>query len=176
MIKAALLALSLLLAAPASAQSDEMFDKLKAAPSDEEALAVASDIIAAWLDSDSPTINILMERAIVSQAHGDVDHARALYDRAIQIEPAYAEAWHRRASLFVEEERYDEALRDLDATLAIEPRHFGAWLGTAMILERLGGKQEALEAYEQALDIFPRLPAARYARDRLRDELDGTAL
>lgn len=176
MIKIALVAFFLLLATPASAPSDEMFDKLRNAPSDVEAQAAASDIIASWLDSDSPTLNILMERAGFAQMQGDLEHARALYDRAIQIDPTYPEAWHRRAAIFLEEDRYDEALRDLNETLALEPRHFGAWLGLAIILERLGGKQEALEAYEEALAIYPRLPAARFARDRLQGELDGTAL
>ncbi|MEL6752976.1 MAG: tetratricopeptide repeat protein, partial [Pseudomonadota bacterium] len=68
------------------------------------------------------------------------------------------------------------ALRDLNEALKHEPRHFGAWLGLGLMLERLGSTSEALEAYREALDIYPRLDAARRGEARLREMTDGTAL
>lgn len=176
MLKALFTAALIAISGPAHGPPDEMFERLQEAPSDEEAESIALDIWAAWLESGSPTVDILMERAVTAQAMGDTDHARALYDRAIRIQPDYAEAWHRRATLFLQDERYDEALRDLNETLKHEPRHFGAWLGLGMILERLGSTEEALEAYREALAIHPRLDRARSAVARLSAATDGTAL
>lgn len=176
MLKGLLTAAMILVSGPEHGPPDEMFDRLLEAPSDEEAESVALDIWAAWMESGSPTVDILMERAVMAQNHGDTDHARALYDRAIAIKPDYAEAWHRRATLFLAEERYDEALRDLNEALRHEPRHFGAWLGLGIMLERLGSTGEALEAYREALAIHPRLERARRAAARLSQTEDGTAL
>ncbi|MEM9738381.1 MAG: tetratricopeptide repeat protein [Pseudomonadota bacterium] len=176
MFKALFSVAFLLVAGPAFGPPDSMFDRLKTAPSDEEAEGIALDIWNAWLESGSPTVDILMERAVEAQAYGDGKHARALYDRVIRMRPEYAEAWHRRATLFLENEQYDEALRDLNEALRHEPRHFGAWLGLGVMLERLGSTTEALAAYRKALEIYPRLEAAQRGEARLREVSDGTAL
>ncbi|MEL6209328.1 MAG: tetratricopeptide repeat protein [Pseudomonadota bacterium] len=169
----ALAMLALLLAA---GPSDEMFDELKSAPTPEEAESVASDIWASWMESGSPTVDLLMERAVSAEQSGDRDHARALYDRVILIKADYAEAWHRRAALFYTDEQLDEALRDLNETLALEPRHFGAWFALATLLERLGAEEEARDAYGEALALHPRWEAARQAAARLDKAILGTAL
>ncbi len=176
MFNALFMSVLIFVSGPLFGPPDSMFDELRDAPTEEEGQSVALDIWAAWMESGSPTVDILMERAVAAQTAGDRDHARALYDRAILIEPEYAEAWHRRASLFLEEEKLDEALRDLNEALRHEPRHFGAWLGTGMILERLGAEKEALAAYREALAIHPWLEPARRAESRLAKATDGTAL
>ncbi len=176
MFKALAIAGLIFISGPDYGPPDRMFDELKNAPSEEEAESTALDIWAAWLESGSATVDILMERALAAQARGDLDHARALFDRAILIKPDYAEAWHRRASLFLEQERIDEALRDLNEALTHEPRHFGAWAGLGSILERLGSRQEALAAYREALAIHPHMAPAVRAEARLSKQTDGTAL
>lgn len=156
--------------------SDEMFDELRNAETPEEAESVASDIWASWMESGSPTVDLLMERAVAAEQSADRDHARALYDRIILIKPDYAEAWHRRAALFYADDRLDEALRDLNETLALEPRHFGAWFALATLLERLGAEEEARDAYGEALALHPQWEPARQGAARLDRALLGTAL
>lgn len=169
-------ALSLIAALLMSGPSDEMFDRLRNAQSPEEAESVASDIWASWMESGSPTVDLLMERAVGAEKSADTGHARALYDRVILIKPDYAEAWHRRAALFYAEEQLDEALRDLNETLALEPRHFGAWFALATLLERLGAEEEARDAYGEALALHPQWEPARQAAARLDRAILGTAL
>ncbi len=176
MLKALAIAGLIFISGPDHGPPDAMFDELKDAPTEEEAESTALDIWAAWLESGSPTVDILMERALAAQAQGDLGTARALYDRAILITPDYAEAWHRRASVFLAQDRVDEALRDLNEALTHEPRHFGAWAGLGSILERLGAKEEALEAYREALAIHPFMEPARRGASRLAEATDGTAL
>lgn len=172
-----LLALTLLFALPAAAlPTDEMFNKLKDAPSESEANDRAMDIWASWMESGSATVDIAMERGQAAQSTGDVDTARALYDRVILIKPDYAEAWNRRAGMFLTEENYPEALRDLNETLKLEPRHFGAWAGLGMLFEAMNAPEEAMEAYDKALEIYPLMPQARQAKARLRKDIDGLEL
>ncbi|MEL6387106.1 MAG: tetratricopeptide repeat protein [Pseudomonadota bacterium] len=160
----------------AAGPSDEMFDKLRNAPTPEEAESVASDIWASWLESGSPTVDLLMERAVAAETAGDRPHARALYDRVILIKADYAEPWYRRAALFYADDQLDEALRDLNETLSLEPRHFGAWFALATLLERLGSEEEARDAYREALALHPHWEPARRAAGRLDKDILGTAL
>lgn len=176
MIKAFLIAGLIFASGASHGPSDDMFDRLLQAPTESEADEVAQDIWAAWLESGSPTVDLLMERAVAAETAGDVAHARALYDRAILIEPDYAEAWNRRAALFLADENYAEALRDVNEALRLEPRHFGAWLGLGMVLETFGAQKEALAAYREALAIHPNLAPAKQAERRLSKSNDGQSL
>ena len=150
MFKALLLA-ALLFAGHASAgPSDEMFEKLLKAPSESEANDAAQDIWASWMESGSPTVDMIMERAV--------------------------DAWNRRATLFLNDENFPEALRDLNEALRLEPRHFGAWAGLGIMMETMGAEAEALDAYRQALEIHPFMTQARQAEKRLSRVAEGQGL
>ncbi len=177
MMRALFLSFLLLLAGPAFAEpSDELFEKLKNAPSESEAHDISLDIWASWMESGSPTVDLIMHRAIAAQKAGDLETARAFYDRAILIKPDNPESWNRRATIFLAEENYSEALRDINRTLTLEPRHFGAWTGLGIILETLGAEKEALEAFREALEIYPYLPQAKQGVARLRANVEGQGL
>ena len=173
-----LLVAALIWIAPAAqaAPTDEMFAKLKAATEEAEAADIAEDIWATWLESGSATVDLLMQRANMAVEAGELDTARELLDRVILLQPDYPEAYHRRAGLFLESENYPEAFRDLNEALKLEPRHFGAWLGMGVMLEALGGEKEALESYREALAIYPLMPQARFAADRLAKKAEGQEL
>lgn len=156
--------------------SDEMFAKLQAAESEAEAADVAEDIWATWLESGSPSADLVMSRAVEAINFGDIELAHELLDRVVLLRPDFAEAWHRRAGLFLSEENYSEALRDLNQALEAEPRHFGAWLGMGFVLEQLGGEAEALESYREALKIYPLMPQAKAAEARLSLKAEGQEL
>ena len=163
----------LLVSSPDFGPSEEMFDELQSAPTEEEANDIALDIWASWMESGSDAADLVMERAVQAQAFGDLDHARALYDRVIAIQPDYAEAWNRRATVFLAQENYSEALRDVNEALRLEPRHFGAWGGLGAVLERLGSEDEAVSAYEKALEIYPLFPSAKRGISRIRRGQEG---
>lgn len=176
MLRVLLLAVLLLVGSAHAQPSDEMFDKLRNAPSDSEAHDAALDIWASWMESGSATVDVIMQRGVDAQTAGDFETARAFYDRAILIRPDYAEAWNRRASLFLMDENYPEALRDLNEALRLEPRHFGAWAGLGMIFESMGAPQQALEAYREAIRIYPRMQQALAAEKRLSKVAEGQGL
>ena len=173
MLKALALSGLIFVSIPDFGPSDEMFDELKTAPSEEEANDIALDIWASWMESGSDAADLVMERAVRAQAFGDLNHARDLYDRVIAIQPDYAEAWNRRATVFLAQENYSEALRDVNEALRLEPRHFGAWGGLGAVLEGLGSNDEAIAAYQKALDIYPLFLSAQRGINRLRREQEG---
>lgn len=176
MLKALLVTLSIWTVGIGDGPSDEMFSKLLNAPNNAEAADAAADISAAWNDSGSATVDIIMERGIEAQQFGDLEKARKYFDRAIKIKPEFAEGWNRRASVFLSEENWTEALRDLNETLKREPRHFKAWAGLGMMFEAVGANEEALVAHRKALEFYPRMPQAAGAVKRLSKELEGQGI
>ncbi|WP_300391559.1 tetratricopeptide repeat protein [Henriciella sp.] len=176
MFQAIALASVIFVAGPGYGPSDEMFEELKKAPTEEEATSVALDIWAAWMESGSAAADLVMERAVTAQSTGDLELARELYDRVIAIQPDYAEAYNRRASVFLIEDKMAEALRDVNEALRLEPRHFGAWMGLGRVLEQLGARDEALVAYKEALNVHPTLGPAKSAVARLEKEQTGQGL
>ncbi|MEM9225960.1 MAG: tetratricopeptide repeat protein [Pseudomonadota bacterium] len=163
----------ILVSGPDFGPSDQMFEELKEAPNADEANQTAMDIWAAWMESGSDAADLVMERGVNAQAAGELELARALYDRVIILQPDYAEAWNRRATVFLAENNYPEALRDINEALRLEPRHFGAWAGLGAVLEGLNAAPAAIVAYEEALKIHPNFSAAKSALARLREQEEG---
>lgn len=156
--------------------ADELLDELTAAETSQEAALKEEEIWDAWLLSGSPTVDVLMQRGVEAQEARNLELARDMYDRALMIKPDYAEAWNRRALLYFNDGRYDEAMSDLEAALTHEPRHFGAWIGLGMIFESVEAPDAALKAYRNALAIHPHAGAALQGEKRLRVRVEGRQL
>lgn len=156
--------------------SQDLLDKLKETETDEEAAALEEEVWDAWLVSGSPTVDVLMQRGLEYQQTDNLEAARDAFDRAIAILPDYAEAWNRRAVLFFNDGKYDEAIADLESALIREPRHFGAWIGLAMIFESIERPEAALLAYDKALAIHPHAQAAVQGKKRLDRVVNGRPL
>lgn len=176
MFKALILAGFLLVNGVGSGPSDEMFQALRSAPTEQDAAQPEADILASWAVSGSGTVDLLIERASLAESAGEFDLARALYDRVVLIDPDYTEGWFRRSVIFMQQENLPEALRDLNETLTREPRHFPAWTLLGQLLEALGSKTEALDAYKTALAIHPHLAPAKRAAARLSASSEGQSL
>ncbi|WP_279480949.1 tetratricopeptide repeat protein [Aureimonas sp. SK2] len=155
------------------ARLDRLFAELRREPDAEKATAVANQIQGVWLDSGSATVDLLMERAGQAVARKDAGAALDLVDQAIVLQPDYAEAYNRRATLHYTQNRYALSIADVEETLRREPRHFGALTGLGAMLEELGRKREALEAYTRALTLYPTLKAAQDAAARIAEEMSG---
>lgn len=156
--------------------SQELLDKLKDTKSEAEAATLEEEIYDAWLVSGSATVDTLMKRGLEYQQGEDLEGARDAFDKAIAILPDYAEVWNRRAALFFNDGKYDEAIKDLESAIRLEPRHFGAWIGLAMIFESIERPEAALKAYEKALAIYPMAQAALQGKKRLERAVNGSAL
>ncbi|WP_268881276.1 tetratricopeptide repeat protein [Jiella pelagia] len=117
-----------------------------------------------------------MQRA--AQAMGKKDNAAAMdvLDQTLVLDPDYAEAWNRRATLNFGMDRWGKSLADIEQTLSREPRHWGAMMGLAMILERLDEDQKAFDTYMQVLAVYPALKSAQDAAGRLADKITGPVI
>jgi tetratricopeptide (TPR) repeat protein len=156
--------------------SQDLLDRLKDVATREEAAVLEEEIWDAWLVSGSATVDTLMQRGLEYQEMRDLEGARDAFDKAIAILPDYAEVWNRRAVLFFNDGKFDEAIADLETAIGREPRHFGAWIGLAMIFESVERPEAALKAYEKALEIHPMAQAAEQGKKRLDRAVNGRSL
>ena len=88
--------------------------------------------------------------------------AEAFFTRIIERAPDFAEGWNKRATVRYLAERYAGAISDCEETLARNPPHFGALSGQGLCHMALGQYREAAVLFRRALDVHPRLTAARH--------------
>jgi tetratricopeptide (TPR) repeat protein len=104
------------------------------------------------------------------------DYARAIshFDKAVEIDPSFAEAYNQRAIVHYLEERYEESIEQCRKTVELMPCHFGAWAGLGHCHCHAGRLKEAVESYERALSINPHLEGVQQAIQELKQKLgDG---
>lgn len=157
----------------AALPSDELFEALRTAPTVQHAQPLEDDILAAMKESGSPTADLVYERASIAAAAGEIEMARELLDRVLVIKPDFSEAWLFRATLYLQEDALDQALRDINDALVHEKRNFRAWGMLGRIFEQLEQNKEALEAYNEALKIHPHYESAVSAAKRLETLVNG---
>ena len=90
------------------------------------------------------------------------DEALASCDRAIALEPSFAEAFNSRGNALKELKRFDEALASYDKAIALKPNDAAAFNNRSIALVEVGRLAEAQWAAEKAIEFAPR--KARYYR------------
>lgn len=176
-----ILLLAAALAGPAMAdQKDErldaLFDALLEAGSPQEAQLAEQMIWSVWLDSPSPTVELLMQKGISAMNEGEPEAAIVMFNTIVELAPDYAEGWNKRATLYYLMGRLEDSIADCKRTLELEPRHFGALAGLGMIYVQLEEDEKALEAYRRALAVHPNLPRARAEVERLTKKIRGNRI
>ncbi|MFO1117885.1 MAG: tetratricopeptide repeat protein [Beijerinckiaceae bacterium] len=152
---------------------DRLFAQLKASSDADGAKGVAEAIQRVWLRSGSDTADVLMSRIIAALAVHDIPTAEKLLDAVVSLQPNWAEAWNKRATVRFMRDDIEGAMNDIEETLRREPRHFGALTGLAAILQKSGFDKRALEAYRRALAIYPEQPEIKKAVEKLQLEVEG---
>jgi tetratricopeptide (TPR) repeat protein len=108
------------------------------------------------------------EGATNALARADFTGALKALERTVILDPMFAEAWNRRATVFFVLGKHEPALSDFSRALVLEPRHYGALSGIGHVLEREGERTGAVLAFQTALEINPHLARARTAIRRLQ--------
>ncbi|WP_170569568.1 tetratricopeptide repeat protein [Ruegeria atlantica] len=142
----------------------------------EQAVGIDRQLKALWSQSGSASADLLLERGREALDDGDtvtaIEHLTALTDHA----PGFAEGWHMRASAFFGMDRFGMAAADLEHALALNPNNYEAIFGLGLIFEIIEQPEKALEAYERALAIHPHHEEVTNAVNRLKPQVEGSAL
>ncbi len=94
---------------------------------------------------------------------GDLDAARALLTRSLQLEPRDANAWSNLGMVHLKAEATEQSLACFERALEIQPSHPDALNNLAQALRRLGRFDQAKPLLEQLVALRPDAAAPRYA-------------
>ena len=154
-----------------------LFDNLKELSDPGDIDRITSEIWSRWsTHATNDALTKRLNRGVIMMNQGDYVHAEALFTDIIEDDPAFSEAWNKRATLYFLTGRFDKSRGDIAQTLAIEPRHFGALAGLGLIELHLGNDEAALRAYEAAIDINPHMSEVTDIIKKLQENLRGLAL
>ena len=163
-------------AQPAQKQVDGWFADLAKAESAEDAQPIEEKIEAAFRQSGSPSVDLLMSRAKESVSGGDSKTASTIVTAVNKLAPAYAEGWRLRAMLDAASGEDSAAMLALQKVITLNPRHFGAMTELAGMLEDYGDKAGALKLYRQVQSLSPRNEAATNRIRALSREVEGQGI
>ena len=141
---------------------DFLFRRLAACAGLDEALATEDRIWDAWMHHPHRAAAEALELATRDIAARRYDIAETRLAALLRRAPDFAEAWHKRATLFYILGRDAECLRDIRQTLELEPRHFAAMLHFVEMLAAAGAAPGDVRfACCAVLSLHPHAPRAR---------------
>lgn len=140
---------------------DALLRRLADAASGPWAETTQDEIWALWMTYPDRRAAAELERATRAIVAEDYVVAERILHRLVALHPGFAEAWHKRGTLYYLQARDEECVHDLHRAVALEPRHFGAILAFAELCFAAGRKDDALFALDVALRLNPHLAASR---------------
>ncbi|HWA92937.1 MAG TPA: tetratricopeptide repeat protein [Rhizomicrobium sp.] len=161
---------------PPKAMLDDLFARLAKSESPEDAHPIEEEIAALFVQSGSPSVDLLMARGAAALAGGQDDAARKLFDSVTGIAPGYAEGWHEKAGMQADAGDDEGAMVSLQKTVTLNPRQFAAMNELAQMLEEYGNKQGALALYKRALALDPQLEGVAKRIRALERDVEGQGI
>ena len=119
------------------------------------------------METNDPLIKADFYRGLETMRMGNLSMSAAFFTRVIKINPNFAEAWNKRATVYYMMGDFDSSMLDINATLKLEPRHFGAMDGLVLILIHFQEFEKAVRVYDKMLTIFPNNSLIIQKRDHL---------
>ena len=170
------LIISLLLAAPAAAEScpkaadhsvrfAELVEAVRAAPNEMAAQVITNEMWALWADAPDEIAQEILDRGMQRRAGFDLGGALGDFDKLVSYCPDYAEGYNQRAFVHFIRQDYAKALVDLDRAVELSPTHIAALSGRALTYFGLGRLSEARADLDVAIGLNPWLPERRMLSD-----------
>ena len=78
-----------------------------------------------------------------------------IFTEVIDLDPKWAEAWNKRATVLYMIGDYKASQKDINKVLELEKRHFGALAGQGLVNIKLENYEKAIESYKKAKEIYP---------------------
>jgi len=146
-------------------------------------IPLASRQVSYWQDSHTlfrHAINVTSENfvahsglAYVLKNRGMIEEAITHYERALKINPFYAETHYNFGTLLVSIGRYGEAEKHFFKTLHIDPRHAKAHNNIGSLMMNRGERATGISHFKAALAIDPAYELARLNLDNALSMREG---
>ena len=87
--------------------------------------------------------------------------AISVFTKVIELDPNWAEAWNKRATVLYLLGEFKKSQNDIDKVLELEERHFGALAGQGLVNIQLKNYEKAIMSYEKAQKIYPSMKSIK---------------
>ena len=87
--------------------------------------------------------------------NNQLNEAVKIFSKVIELDPDWAEAWNKRATVLYLLGEFQKSQNDIDKVLELEERHFGALAGQGLVNIQLRNYEKAIRSYEKAKKIYP---------------------
>jgi tetratricopeptide (TPR) repeat protein len=124
-----------------------------------------------WGRSGDPAVDGLFVDGLRALEQQDWLGAVAAFGRVVEAAPTFAEGWNKRATARYLATHYAMSIADCEEVVRLNPHHFGALSGQALCHVALGQLPAAARCFRRALQIHPRLEAARQQLARIEATL-----
>ena len=150
-------------------QLNELFLKLKAEQNIFIASKIESKIWELWTTHPSePILTELLAEGSYFMSQNQLANAHEMFSKAIELDPNWAEAWNKRATVLYLMGKYELSQNDIDKVLSLEERHFGALSGQGLVQSALKNYQLAIDSYIEAHKIYPAMESPIIMIERLK--------
>ena len=148
---------------------NELFLKLETEQNIIIASKIESKIWKLWTTHPSePTLTELLAEGSYYMSQNQLADAYEMFSKAIELDPNWAEAWNKRATILYLMGKYELSQNDIDKVLSLEERHFGALSGQGLVQFALNNYQLAIDSYIEAHKIYPAMESPIIMIERLK--------
>jgi tetratricopeptide (TPR) repeat protein len=142
-------------------QLDKLFNELK---TDNPVLTfeVEQKIWKIW--STHPKKNeltLMLSEGSTLLKNDKLNEAVNIFTKVIELDPNWAEAWNKRATVLYLLGEFQKSQNDIDNVLKLEERHFGALAGQGLVNIQLKNYDKAIMSYEKAQKIYPTMKSPK---------------
>jgi len=143
------------------AELEKLFNELKKnIPSLSSGIAQQIWILWSTHPTDQKLTSLLEEGSRLLHDQ-QLNRAIDVFTEAIKIDPNWAEAWNKRATVFYMVKEFQKSQDDIDKVLELEERHFGALAGQGMVNIKLKNYDKAKRSYQKAQEIYPAMKSSK---------------
>ena len=135
-------------------QLNKLFDDLKI--SSESSFLIEQKIWKLWsTHPNDEKLTTLLAEGSAAVNNNQLTEAINIFTKVIELDPNWAEAWNKRATVFYLVGQFQKSQDDIDKVLNLEKRHFGALAGQGLVNIQLKNYEKAIKSYQKALEIYP---------------------
>ena len=150
-------------------QINDLFDQLKKTTNYEESKEIESKIWELWSTHPSEnSLTALLADGSFYVSQNKLETAYETFSKAIELDPSWAEAWNKRATVLYLMGKFELSQADIDKVLELEKRHFGALSGQGLVQTALNNYQKAIDSYIEAHKIHPNMQSPLIMIEKLQ--------
>ena len=111
----------------------------------------------------------LLSRGTSFMNSQEYQKAENIFTTVIELDPKWAEAWNKRATVLYLMGNFELSQNDIDMVLKLEKRHFGALSGQGLVQTAMKNYQKAIDSYIEAHKVYPAMETPLMMIERLKD-------